>query len=227
VAITIAIVDDHRVVTTSLEMFLESFEDLRVVGVAASGEELLEKLEAWSPQIVLQDLLIPGGIDGVETTRRVLQRAPDIRVIALTASFDEARMAGVLRAGARGYVRKDAEPETLLAAVRAVAAGRTYIDPAVGRQLVQARLKPGTTSSQTQVRVKPDATTEELTPRERDVLEGLVRGHPNKTIAYDLDISPRTVEIHRANLMSKLGVASLSEALRIAFAAGLDETQAN
>jgi len=99
---------------------------------AATGEELLDHLHEWKPQIVLQDLLLPGGLDGIETTRRVRDRAPTTRVIALTASLDEARMMAVLRAGASGYVRKDAEPETLLAAVRAVARGKTYIDPIRG-----------------------------------------------------------------------------------------------
>ena len=120
---TIALVDDHRVVTRSLKAYLESFPEFRVVGIAVSGEELLDHLDAWKPDVVLQDLLLPGGIHGIETTKRIVARAPATRVIALTASIDEARMMGALRAGASGYVRKDAEPETLLAAVRAVVRG--------------------------------------------------------------------------------------------------------
>lgn len=87
----------------SLKAYLESFSDLAVAGTAASGEELLERLDEWNPQVVLQDLLLPGGMDGIEATRRVLERRPDVRVIALTASVDEPRMMGVLRAGAVGY----------------------------------------------------------------------------------------------------------------------------
>src|SRR5512141_1064903 len=128
--ISIAIVDDHRVVARSLKAYLESFSDLKVVGIATSGEELLRQIREWKPQVVLQDLLMPGGVDGIETTRRISECAPSAKVIALTASTDEARMMGALRAGAVGYVRKDAEPEVLLSAVRAVARGRTYIDPA-------------------------------------------------------------------------------------------------
>jgi two-component system, NarL family, response regulator LiaR len=137
-SIPVALVDDHRVVTRSLKAYLESFPDLKVVGIASSGEEMLEHLDQWKPQVILQDMLMPGGIDGVETTRRILQRAPSVKVIALTASMDEERMMGALRAGAVGYIRKDAEPETLLAAVRAVAQGKTYIDPSVGRHILQA-----------------------------------------------------------------------------------------
>ena len=134
--ISIVLVDDHQVVTHSLKAYLESFADLKVIGMAATGEELLLRLDEWNPQVILQDLLLPGGIDGIETTRRVLARRPDVAVVALTASMDEARMIGALRAGARGYVRKDAAPETLLAAVRAVARGRTYIDPSIGRDAI-------------------------------------------------------------------------------------------
>src|SRR4030095_13287972 len=99
-AIAIALVDDHRVVTRSLKAYLESFQDMRVAGIAASGEELLELLDEWKPQVILQDLLMPGGMDGIETTRRILERCPTVKVIALTASMDEDRMMGVLRAGA-------------------------------------------------------------------------------------------------------------------------------
>jgi len=223
--IRIVLVDDHRVVTTSLKAYLESFPDIRVIGVAATGEELLQRVEDWSPDVILQDLLLPGGMDGVETTRRVVAKGLPARIIALTASTDEARMMGVLRAGAVGYVRKDADPETLLAAVRAVAAGRTYIDPAVGRQLVEARLKPGTTSGTTQVRLKTDITTEELTPRERDVLRQLARGRSNREIAAALDIGDETVKTHVARVLAKLEVENRAQAIVQALKRGLVELQ--
>ncbi len=193
--ISIALVDDHRVVTRSLKAYLESFPDLRVVGIAASGEELLEHLDAWKPQIVLQDLLMPGGLDGIETTRRIVERAPSIKVIALTASTDEARMMGVLRAGAVGYVRKDAEPEVLLAAVRAVARGKTYIDPSVSRQILQATAPPA-----------------DLTMREIEVLRQVALGRSNKEIADALSISDETVKSHVGNLFSKLQVENRAQA---------------
>ena len=146
--ITVVIVDDHRVVTRSLQSYLESFPDLRVVGTAASGEELLERVASWRPQVIVQDLLLPGGIDGIETTRKVLKLQPSVRVVALTASTDEARMMAVLRAGAAGYIRKDAEPETLLAAIRAVARGRTYVDPYLARRVVSMpSIPPGSSRS--------------------------------------------------------------------------------
>jgi NarL family two-component system response regulator LiaR len=201
--IAVAIVHDHRVVARSLKAWLESFPDLRVVGTAASGEELLEHLGTWCPQVVIQDLLLPGGIDGIETTRRVLAADPSIRVVALTASFDEPRMMGVLRAGASGYVRKDAEPEILPAAIRAVVAGKTYIDPAIGRQLARA----------------PEV--DQLTPREAEVLRHLALGESNRVIAAALNVSDETVKSHVASVLSKLQVENRAQAAVQALKRGL------
>jgi NarL family two-component system response regulator LiaR len=216
--IRVALVDDHRVVTMSLKAYLESFQDLRVVGIATSGEDLLAHVAEWAPDVILQDLLIPGGIDGIETTRRIVERDTGARVIALTASMDEARMMGVLRAGAAGYVRKDAEPETLLAAVRAVAAGRTYIDPAVSRSLMPPRLAPGRNSAG-----RPDARNgrDALTAREFDVLRHIVLGRSNREIAAALDIGDETVKTHVARVLSKLQVENRAQAIVQALKQGL------
>jgi len=200
---SIALVDDHRVVSRSLKAYLESFPDLTVVGIAASGEELLNHLDEWKPDVVLQDLLLPGGIHGIETTKRILARAPSTRVVALTASIDEARLMGALRAGALGYVRKDAEPETLLAAVRAVARGKTYIDPAAAAAMVG------------------DGAVDDLTPRETDVLRHLALGRSNREIAAALDIGDETVKTHVANLLAKLGVENRAQATVQALRRGL------
>jgi DNA-binding NarL/FixJ family response regulator len=202
--IALALVDDHRVVGRSLKAYLESFPDLRVVGVAASGEELLERLDEWKPRIVLQDLLLPGGIDGIETIRRVAERAPSVKTIALTASTDEARMMGALRAGASGYVRKDADPEILLAAVRAVARGGTYIDPGAAAQLARASV-----------------AADDLTPREKDVLRQIAFGRSNKEIADVLEIGDETVKTHAGNVFAKLGVENRAQAVVQALKRGL------
>ena len=206
-SISIALVDDHRMVARSLQSYLESFPDFEVVGVAATGEELLQQLNVWRPQIVLQDLLLPGGLDGIATTRRIMERSPAVRVIALTASIDEARMMGVLRAGAAGYVRKDADPETLVVAIRAVAGGRTYIDPSVVGQ------------------VAASIAAEELTPRETQVLRHLALGRSNREIAGALSVGEETVKTHVARVLAKLQVENRAQAIVQALKRGLVSLQ--
>lgn len=192
----IVLVDDHRVVTRSLKAWLESFPDMQVVGVAANGEDALAHVDEWQPDVVIQDLLLPGGIDGIETTRRLCKRLPSVKVVALTASIDQPRMMGVLRAGAAGYIRKDAEPEALLAAVRAVAGGAPYIDPAVAH-----------------LRVDADTTIDPLTTREAEVLRHLVAGRSNREIGAALQIGEETVKTHVGHVLAKLGVENRAQAI--------------
>ena len=135
-----------------------------MAGVAHSGEELVERLADWQPDVVVLDLLMPGGMDGVATMRRLTRDFPGIRVVALTASTDDARMQAVLRAGALGYVRKDADPELLLAAVRAVASGRRFI-----------------ANSATSIDLAAH-----LSPREMEVLRELASGRSNRDVAARL-----------------------------------------
>ncbi len=191
--ITIALADDHKVVTEALRAFFESFADLRVAGIAASGEEVLARLGEWRPQVLVLDLLMPGGIDGVETARRVGERFPGVRVVALTASTDSARMTAVLRVGAAGYIRKDADPELLLKAVRAVAAGRTFIDPSAAGEVIAA------------------SAGSELSPRETEVLRQVAFGLTNKEVGERLGISEETVKTHVARLLAKLAMQNRAQ----------------
>jgi NarL family two-component system response regulator LiaR len=185
--LNVAFADDHKVVTHALRSFFESFRDIHVVGIASSGEELLARISAWPmPDVVVLDLLMPGGIDGIETTRRLLQMFPKIRVVTLTASTDEARMTAVLRAGATGYVRKDADPELLLKAVRAVAAGRSFVDPSAAGEALAG------------------SPADDLSPREIEVLREVAFGRTNREIGERLFISEETVKTHVARLLSKL-----------------------
>lgn len=169
----------------------------------ASGVELLKEKELTAGCILL-DVRMPE-MDGLQVQQALKDRGIGFPVIVMTGHGDVNVAVQAMKAGAVDFIEKPFEKAVLLSAIEE---GFARIEE-VGRTRARAE----------EARVRLQA----LTPREHDVLEGLVRGHPNKTIAYDLDISPRTVEIHRANLMSKLGVASLSEALRIAFAAGLGE----
>jgi len=206
--IRVVLVDDHHVVRKGLRSFLESYPDIRVVGEAASGEALLEKVALWQPDVVLLDLLLPGGIDGIETTRRLRSQFPDGQVVALTAYTDDARVVAALRAGVLGYVRKDADPELLLTAVRAAARGQSFFDPATAAALRGDLLQKEQLGS-------------ELTEREMDVLPHLVHGRTNKEIAAALSISEETVKTHVANILTKLQLANRGQVLIYALKAGI------
>jgi NarL family two-component system response regulator LiaR len=188
-----------------LQLYLESFQNIRVIGVASSGEELLAQAGQWLPQVVVLDLLMPGGLDGVETARRLHESHPEIRIVALTASVDEARLVGVLRAGASGYVRKDADPEVLLAAIRAVAQGRTFVDPSVAGGLLTGSTRP----------------TGTISPREIEVLRQIAFGRTNREIAERLFVSEETVKTHVGKLLDKLGLQHRTQLVAYALKHGL------
>jgi two-component system response regulator FixJ len=198
------LVDDDEAIRRSAGFMLKT-SGFKVHSYA-SGVELLKDAKELAPGCILLDVRMPG-MDGLEVQEALKERGIGYPVIVMTGHGDVNVAVQAMKAGAVDFIEKPFEKAVLLSAIDE---GFARIEHA-GRSRARAE--------EAQVRLQA------LTPRERDVLEGLVRGHPNKTIAYDLDISPRTVEIHRANLMSKLGVASLSEALRVAFAAGLDENR--
>jgi len=207
-AITVMVVDDHRVVGCGVRSYLESFPDLQVVAVVRNAEEALQRLDECLPAVVVMDLLMPGGMDGIEATRQLRSRSPHTQVVALTASTDEARLVAVLRAGAIGYVRKDADPQVLLDAVRGAARGQSVIDPVVAGTVLQdliVRRVPG----------------QGLTERELDVLRRLVQGGTNKQIADVLCISEETVKTHLGNILSKLHLRHRTQAVLYALKRGL------
>jgi two-component system, LuxR family, response regulator FixJ len=196
------LVDDDEAVRRSAGFMLKTSG--YKVSAYPSGVELLKEGKDLPPGCILLDVRMPE-MDGLQVQEALKERGIGHPVIVMTGHGDVTVAVQAMKAGAVDFIEKPFEKAVLLSAIEE---GFSRIEH-VGRSRARAE--------EAQVRLHA------LTPRERDVLEGLVRGNPNKTIAYDLEISPRTVEIHRANLMSKLGVASLSEALRIAFAAGLDE----
>ncbi len=205
--IRVILVDDHRVVRQGLRNLLESYPDLQVVGAASSGEEALAHLSEWVPDVAVVDLLMPGGMDGLETTRRVRAAAPHTQVVVLTAYGDDARVVAALRAGAIGYVRKDAEPEVLLDAVRAAAGGRSVLDPALAGSVLKDLLH--------------GSSRDALTEREQEVLGLLARGRTNREIAETLVVSEETVKSHVGNILAKLHLAHRTQAALYALKQGL------
>ena len=206
--IRVVLVDDHRVVRQGLRTYLESFPDLQVVGDASSGEEALRYIELWLPDVVVMDLLMPGGMDGVEAIRRIRQITPHTQIIALTSYTDDARVIAVLRAGAIGYVRKDAAPDLLLASVRAAAQGQSFLDPAVASVVLQELSQGG----------KPEVS---LSEREQEVLRQLVIGRTNREIAEAMLVSPETVKTHVGNILAKLHLSHRTQAVIYALKSGI------
>ncbi len=194
------VVDDDDAIRRSVSFMLRTSG--YSVRVYAAGTAFLREAKTVAPGCVLLDVRMPE-MDGLEVQRRLTERGVDLPVVVLTGHGDVAIAVEAMKGGAIDFIEKPFEKAQLIAA----------LDIAFARLSV----RDAAHASQEDARVRIAA----LTPREQDVLRGLVRGHPNKTIGYDLGISPRTVEVHRANLMTKLGVHSLSDALRLAFAAGL------
>jgi len=206
--IRVALVDDHRIVRRGLRSFLEAFPDISIVGESSSGEAVLEQVEGWLPDVIIMDLLMPGGMDGIETTRRVRSITPHTQIVVLTAHTDDERVVAALRAGAIGYVRKDSEPEILLAAVRAAARGQSMLDPAVAGTVLQDLI------SDTEIR-------RDLTERELEVLRLLAHGHTNREIAEELVLGEETVKTHVGNILAKLHLAHRTQAVVHALKQGL------
>ncbi|MCE7988697.1 MAG: DNA-binding response regulator [Caldilinea sp. CFX5] len=206
--IRVVLVDDHHVVRRGLRSFLDSFDDISVIGEAANGEALLAKVEAWLPDVVVMDLLMPGGMTGIQTTQKLRTLSPHTQVVVLTAFTDEARVMAALRVGAIGYVRKDAAPDLLLSAVRGAALGRSVLDPNIAGAVLQELLEQST--------IEPG-----LTERETEVLRQLAHGRTNRAIAEALVISEETVKTHVGNILAKLHLAHRTQAALYALKQGL------
>jgi two-component system, NarL family, response regulator LiaR len=198
--IRVLIVDDHAVVREGLRSFLELQEGMTVVGEAEDGEEAVAAAEGLRPDVVVMDLVMPK-VDGVEAMRRLRERVPAARVIVLTSFLDDDRLLPAMRAGAAGYLLKNAQPQELARAIRTANEGEALIDPAVAARLVEALASD-----------ERDDRLDELTPREREVLDLIGRGFSNKRIAQKLGAAEKTVKNHVSHVLAKLGVADRTQA---------------
>lgn len=207
----VIIVDDHTIVRSGVRLLLGGEPDIEVVGEALDGCEALTLAETLRPDVVLMDIAMPG-MDGLEATRRIKARWPDINVLVLTMHRTDEYFFEMLEAGASGYVLKSAETGELINAVRVVGRGEVYLYPTMARRLVKDYLsRSGGTV----------ASDPSLSPREQEVLQLLAEGYSNKEIAEELVVSPSTVHTHRTNLMRKLGLSSRRELIQYARERGL------
>ena len=215
--IRVLLADDQRVVREGLGTLLGLLEGIELVGTAADGEEAVALAAARDPDVVLMDLRMPR-VDGIEAIRRLAESGSRARAIALTTYADDASVLGALRAGARGYLTKDAGAEEIRAAVEAVARGEAALDPAIQRHVVaalagEAAAAPASATS----RELPDG----LTPREAEVLELIAAGLSNAEIADRLVVSAATVKSHVNHLFAKAGVRDRAQAVTYAYRHGL------
>lgn len=206
--IRVALVDDHHVVRRGIQSYLSAMPDIDIIGTADSGERALEQVSDWVPDVVVMDLYMPGGIDGIETTQQLREISPHTQVVVLTAHTDDERVIAALRAGAIGYVRKESDPQLLLDAIRAATRGRSIVDPAVAGAL----LKDMTDTSLPGI---------DLTEREHEVLMELTQGLTNQEIADKLVIGTETVKTHVGNVLSKLHLKHRHQAVIYALKNGL------
>lgn len=211
--IRVLLADDHAVLRQALRLLLEMHDEVEVVGDVGDGREAVEAAQRLQPDVVLMDLAMPG-LNGVEATRQLTQRARGVRVLMLTGYADDERLLEALRAGASGYVVKRSDVRELLLAIQAVHNGNPYISSSLsdGRSPLELLIE---------ARSGQSAPSDKLTAREREILQLVAEGHPNQSIADHLVLSVKTVEAHKAHIMQKLGVQRTTDLIRYALRKGI------
>lgn len=211
----ILIVEDHTLLRAGLRALLSQDHDIEIVGEADNGRDAIRAVGALSPDLILMDLNMPG-MNGIEAIAYIKRRYPDTQVLVLTIHKTDEYIHESLRAGANGYILKDASHDELRVAIRSVLNGKTYLSPDISSKVITGYL--GTGSAKATVASSPWDT---LTHREREVLKLVAEGHPNKYIADYLSLSVKTVEKHRSNLMKKLDLHNASTLTAYAIEKGL------
>lgn len=206
--IKLLLVDDHEIVRAGLRMLFSAENDMEIIGEVGSGDEAVQAVQQLHPDVVIMDVAMPG-IGGIEATRRIKQNSPDTVVLALTMHEDEQYFFEMLNAGASGYIPKRAAPDDLVSAIRVVHQGNVFLHATLARYLMRDVVGPEATNS------------DELTPREREVLTYIAEGYTNRDIAETLVISVKTVDRHRENIMQKLNLHSRVELVKYAIEKGL------
>ena len=223
-AIRLLIVDDHKMVREGLRAFLQFAEDIRVVGETDSAAEALQLAQTLAPDVILMDLVLGEGGDGVSAITAITNSCPQMHIIALSSYTDSERIIAAIKAGAHGFLQKTAEPDELLGAIRQVATGQIVLEPLALAALRESTAQPRTepppvrtfAASPGMSGVENAALPEPLTPRERDVLTCLCRGLANKQIGAELGITEKTVKVHVSHILAKLGVYDRTGAILLA-----------
>lgn len=211
-AIKVFVVDDHQIVKDGICALLKEEPAVEVVGNAADGRTAVRLAEELAPDVVLMDVSLPG-LNGIEATRRIVNAKPRIRVLALSMHANANFICEMLKAGASGYLLKDCDPEELSRAILTVATNHTYLSPQISNLVVTDYLE--------HISADNESASSVLTPREREVLQLLAEGKCVKEIAGTLNVSIKTVETHRRQIMQKLEIHSVAELTKYAVRMGL------
>jgi two-component system response regulator NreC len=211
--IRVLLAEDHTIVRKGLRSLLDGEAGIEVIGEAEDGREAVEKVGQLLPDVVLMDITMPS-LNGLEATRQIKKRFPEVKVVILTMHANEEYIFQILRAGASGYLVKQAAPTELLSAIQAAYRGESFLSPSISRKVIEEYIQ------QAEATAEKD-TYDQLTDREREVLQLIAEGHPNREIAELLHISVKTVGTHRANLMDKLDIHSTAELTQYAIRKGV------
>lgn len=216
--IRIIVVDDHALVRQGLRLFIEMQEDMQVVGEGSTGIEAVELASRLHPDVILLDLVMPG-MDGITALQKIIASSPNSRVLILTSFGEDDKVFPAIRAGAHGYLLKDIQPHDLVQALRDTHLGKAQLHPDIASRLMKA------VSGETPARITPQESSspelQELTEREREVLDLLASGLSNREIAERMVISEKTVKTHVSNLLDKLGLQDRTRAAIWALKRGL------
>jgi two-component system, NarL family, invasion response regulator UvrY len=210
--ITVLLVDDHALIRDGLRRLLQDCHDIQVVGEASDGQEAMHLLRQLHPKVTVMDLSMPG-LDGIEATKRILNEGFDTQVLILTMHANEEYAVRALQAGARGFIGKGAPSQEVIAAVRKIATGGSYLPDELSDALPKRYARKGT----------GDSPLETLSDRELQVLKRLAEGQTSKVIALDLHISTKTVDTYRARLLTKLELETTADLIRFALRHGVIE----
>lgn len=208
--IRVVLAEDHTIVRKGLRSLLEQQPGIEVIAEAADGREAVNAAETLKPDVLLMDFSMPG-LNGLEATRQIKRRVPDTKILILTRHANKEYVEAILKAGASGYLLKKTAVDELILAIQAVNRGDFFIDSSVSKNVINGYLS----------RLPDEVQEQKITPRQREVLQLIAEGRPNREIASTLHISVKTVDNHRANLMQKLEINSTADLIQYAIRSGI------